>query len=235
MQGQESYRVMVVEDDQKIARILAEELERYGMAVSLVDDFARVKEAFCTNQPDLVLLDINLPRYDGYYWCRQIRSLSNVPIIFISARDHDVDQVRALESGGDDYISKPFNLELAVAKINSWLRRTYGEYAVHKHLDVLRVGDLVINRADSSASRGGTRVELSAKELDLLCTLAQHSGDIVRREELLEVLWDDESFVDDNTLTVNVSRLRRRLEDLGLGQAIETKRGLGYRLSVPGE
>lgn len=141
MQGQETYRVMIVEDDQKIARILAEELERYGMAVSLVEDFARVKEAFCTNQPDLVLLDINLPRYDGYYWCRQIRSLSKVPIIFISARDHDVDQVRALESGGDDYISKPFNLELAIAKINSWLRRTYGEYAVHKH-DVMLYGSL---------------------------------------------------------------------------------------------
>lgn len=235
MSVQQSYRVMLVEDDQKIARILAQELEKYGMTPVVVEDFAHVKEAFCSCQPDLVLLDINLPRFDGYYWCRQIRALSKVPIIFISARDQDVDQVRALESGGDDYISKPFNLELAIAKINSLLRRTYGEYAMHRQLDVLRVGDLVINRADSSVSRGETRIELTAKEFELLWILAQRSGDIVSREELLEVLWDDERFVDDNTLTVNVSRLRRRLEDLGLGQAIETRRGQGYRLCLSKE
>ena len=143
-----------------------------------------------------------------------------------------MDQVRALESGGDDYISKPFNLELAIAKINSLLRRTYGEYAVSKPLDVLAIGDVVINRADSSASRGDVRIELTAKELELLWILAQRNGTIVSREELLDVLWDDEEFVDDNTLTVNVSRLRRRLDELGLGQAIETRRGQGYRLSL---
>lgn len=202
------------------------------MVALIVEDFTRVKEAFCSSQPDLVLLDINLPKFDGYYWCRQIRTLSKVPIIFVSARDQDVDQVRALESGGDDYTSKPFNLELAIAKINSLLRRTYGEYAVSKPLDVLAIGDVVINRADSSASRGDVRVELTAKELELLWILAQRNGTIVSREELLDVLWDDEEFVDDNTLTVNVSRLRRRLDELGLGQAIETRRGQGYRLSL---
>ncbi|MGB4391396.1 MAG: response regulator transcription factor [Bacillota bacterium] len=232
MGGESGYRIMIVEDDQKIAKILAQELERYGMVALIVEDFTRVKEAFCSSQPDLVLLDINLPKFDGYYWCRQIRTLSKVPIIFVSARDQDVDQVRALESGGDDYISKPFNLELAIAKINSLLRRTYGEYAVSKPLDVLAIGDVVINRADSSASRGDVRVELTAKELELLWILAQRNGTIVSREELLDVLWDDEKFVDDNTLTVNVSRLRRRLDELGLGQAIETRRGQGYRLSL---
>lgn len=232
MGGESGYRIMIVEDDQKIAKILAQELERYGMVALIVEDFTRVKEAFCSSQPDLVLLDINLPKFDGYYWCRQIRTLSKVPIIFVSARDQDVDQVRALESGGDDYISKPFNLELAIAKINSLLRRTYGEYAVSKPLDVLAIGDVVINRADSSASRGDVRIELTAKELELLWILAQRNGTIVSREELLDVLWDDEEFVDDNTLTVNVSRLRRRLDELGLGQAIETRRGQGYRLSL---
>lgn len=232
MGGESGYRIMIVEDDQKIAKILAQELERYGMVALIVEDFTRVKEAFCSSQPDLVLLDINLPKFDGYCWCRQIRTLSKVPIIFVSARDQDVDQVRALESGGDDYISKPFNLELAIAKINSLLRRTYGEYAVSKPLDVLAIGDVVINRADSSASRGDVRVELTAKELELLWILAQRNGTIVSREELLDVLWDDEEFVDDNTLTVNVSRLRRRLDELGLGQAIETRRGQGYRLSL---
>lgn len=232
MGGESGYRIMIVEDDQKIVKILAQELERYGMVALIVEDFTRVKEAFCSSQPDLVLLDINLPKFGGYYWCRQIRTLSKVPIIFVSARDQDVDQVRALESGGDDYISKPFNLELAIAKINSLLRRTYGEYAVSKPLDVLAIGDVVINRADSSASRGDVRVELTAKELELLWILAQRNGTIVSREELLDVLWDDEEFVDDNTLTVNVSRLRRRLDELGLGQAIETRRGQGYRLSL---
>ncbi|HOB91137.1 MAG TPA: response regulator transcription factor [Bacillota bacterium] len=232
MGGESGYRIMIVEDDQKIAKILAQELERYGMVALIVEDFTRVKEAFCSSQPDLVLLDINLPKFDGYYWCRQIRTLSKVPIIFVSARDQDVDQVRALESGGDDYISKPFNLELAIAKINSLLRRTYGKHAVSKPLDVLAIGDVVINRADSSASRGDVRVELTAKELELLWILAQRNGTIVSREELLDVLWDDEEFVDDNTLTVNVSRLRRRLDELGLGQAIETRRGQGYRLSL---
>lgn len=235
MSREHGYRVMIVEDDQKIARILSQELERYGMTATMVEDLTQVKEAFCYNQPDLVLLDINLPRYDGYYWCRQIRTLSRVPIIFISARDQDIDQVRALESGGDDYISKPFNLELAIAKINSLLRRVYGEYAVNRPSDVLRVGDMVINRSDSSVSRGETRVELTAKELELLWILAERNGETVSREELLDVLWDDEKFVDDNTLTVNVSRLRRRLEDLGLGQAIETRRGQGYRLYLSSE
>jgi two-component system OmpR family response regulator len=235
MEQEQTYRVMLVEDDPKIAAILAEELERYGHRVSTARDYGRVKEEFATLKPDLVLLDINLPRFDGYYWCRQIRTISKVPILFISARDGDIDQVRALESGGDDYITKPFNLELVLAKVKSALRRAYGEYALVRDPEVLRQGDLLLNRGTNRVSRGEREVELTPKEFRLLWLLAERAGAIVSREELLEALWDDTDFVDDNTLTVNVARVRRRLEELGLPQAIETKRGQGYRLSLSGE
>lgn len=224
---------MLVEDDDKIASILKEELERYRYTVVIARDYDRIKEEFLALQPDLVLLDINLPLFDGYYWCRQIRTVSKVPIVFISARSGDVDQVRALESGGDDYVTKPFSLELVVAKVRSILRRTYGEYASGKDPDLAVAGDLVLNRSNNRVSRGGKSIELSPKEFKLLWCLVQRSGEIVSREDLLETLWDDVDFVDDNTLTVNVSRVRRRLEELGLApDIIQTKRGQGYRFEV---
>ncbi|HEY8346777.1 MAG TPA: response regulator transcription factor [Symbiobacteriaceae bacterium] len=227
-----SYRIMLVEDDEKIAGILAAELQRYGYEVVTAPDFSRVREAFLAARPHLVLLDINLPRFDGYYWCRQIRAVSKVPILFLSARSGDLDQVRALENGGDDYITKPFNLELALAKVRSALRRAYGEYAMGGEHTLLQVGDLLLNKSTNRVSRGGSEVELTPKEFQLLWTLAERAGEIVGREELLEALWDDIDFVDDNTLTVNVARLRRRLAELGLPDAIETKRGQGYRLAL---
>jgi two-component system OmpR family response regulator len=227
-----SYRIMLVEDDRKIGAILAEELERYGYAVVTVQDFARIKEEFLAAKPDLVLLDINLPRFDGYYWCRQIRLNSSVPILFISARAGEVDQVRALENGGDDYITKPFHLELVLAKVRSALRRAYGEYASARESDLLQVGSLLLNRSENRISRNGVTLELTPKEFRLLWLLAERERTIVTREEILEALWDDVEFVDDNTLTVNVARVRRRLAELGLPTAIETKRGQGYRLEL---
>jgi DNA-binding response OmpR family regulator len=229
-----SYQIMLIEDDPKIADILTGDLERYGYTVSRARDFSRVKDEFITLKPDLVLLDINLPRYDGYYWCRQIRTVSKVPIIFLSARDGDYDQVRALEHGGDDYITKPFNLDLALAKVKSTLRRTYGEYARVRDPELLQAGDLLLNRSLNRVARGDREIELTPKEFRLLWVLAGQDGAIVSREELLEALWDDQEFVDDNTLTVNVARVRRRLEELGLPEAIETKRGQGYRLHPGG-
>lgn len=227
------YRIMLVEDDQKIAGILAAELGRYGYDVVVTRDFSRVKEEFLAARPHLVLLDINLPRFDGYYWCRQIRTVSKVPILFLSARSGDMDQVRALENGGDDYITKPFNLELALAKVRSALRRAYGEYALGGESTLLQVGDLLLNQSANRVACGGAEIELAPKEFRLLWTLARRAGEIVGREELLEALWDDMDFVDDNTLTVNVARLRRRLAELGLPpDLIETKRGQGYRLAL---
>lgn len=226
------YRILLVEDDAKIAAILSEELERFGYDIVLARDFARIREEFVAANPQLVLLDINLPRFDGYYWCRHIRAVSKVPIIFISARADDFDQVRALENGGDDYITKPFNLELVVAKVRSALRRAYGEYAAGDGADVVSAGDLILHPATNRVSYRGEQLELSPREFRLLLCLARRPGEIVGREELLEALWDDIDFVDDNTLTVNVARVRRRLAELHLPAAIETKRGQGYRLAL---
>lgn len=224
---------MLVEDDDKIASILGEELERYGYNAFRATDYQRLKDEFLAIRPDLVILDINLPRYDGYYWCRQIRTVSKVPIIFISARTGDVDQVRALESGGDDYVTKPFSLELVIAKVRSILRRTYGEYARPQDPEVAMAGDLILNRSNNVVSRGNKSMELPPKEFKLLWCLVRRPGEIVSREDLLEALWDDVEFVDDNTLTVNVSRVRRRLEELGLSpDIIQTKRGQGYQLQI---
>lgn len=230
--GRTAYRIMIVEDDAKLSGILGDELRRFDYDVVKVAGDGNVKEAFIAHRPDLVLLDINLPRYDGFYWCRQIRTVSKVPIIFISARADDLDQVRALENGGDDYITKPFNLELVLAKVHSTLRRAYGEYALARDHDLVHVGDLIFNRTKNLVSYKGRETELSPREFRLLMSLAERPGEIVGRTELLEALWDDVDFVDDNTLTVNVTRVRRRLAELGLHDAIETKRGQGYRLNV---
>src|SRR5690606_2724807 len=154
MDRQAEYRIMIVEDDAKIAAILADELCRYGFQVVRTATDADVKEAFLAHRPHLVLLDVNLPRYDGFYWCRQLRAVSKAPIIFISARADDLDQVRALEHGGDDYITKPFNLELVVAKVHSSLRRAYGEYAAGRDDRLLHVKDLVLDRTNNNVSCG---------------------------------------------------------------------------------
>ncbi len=227
-----AYRIMIVEDDAKLSAILGDELRRFGHEVVEIPGDENVKEAFAAYLPDLVLLDINLPRYDGFYWCRQIRTISKVPIIFISARSDDLDQVRALENGGDDYITKPFNLELVLAKVHSTLRRAYGEYALARDHDLVHVGELLLNKAKNAVSYKGRDVELSPREFRLLLCLAERPGEIVERAELLEALWDDVEFVDDNTLSVNVTRVRRRLAEFGLHDAIETKRGQGYRLRI---
>lgn len=222
---------MLVEDDPKIAAILKEELVRYEYEVVSATDFGRIKDEFLAARPHLVLLDINLPRYDGFYWCRQIRTVAKVPILFVSAREGEMDQVRALENGGDDYIIKPFNLELVLAKVKSALRRAYGEYALGGEAELLRAGDLLLDRSRNRVSRGSAEAELTPKEFRLLWALAEQTGAIMSREDLLEALWDDVDFVDDNTLTVNVARVRRRLADLGLPDAVETKRGQGYLLN----
>lgn len=233
--SQQTYRIMLVEDDHKLARLLAGELERHGYGVVTLHRYDQVKQDFIANKPDLVLLDINLPLFDGFYWCRQIRTISKVPIIFISARAGDLDQVRALENGGDDYITKPFNMELVLAKVSSAFRRAYGEYALGREAEIIQIGGLMLNKTQNRVVHGTSEVELTPKEFRLLWCLAEYSGEIVNREDLLEALWDDVDFVDDNTLTVNVTRVRRRLAELGLPEAIETKRGQGYRLNLQKE
>ncbi|WP_068773852.1 response regulator transcription factor [Paenibacillus sp. FJAT-26967] len=227
------YRIFIVEDDDKIAGILKETLIKYGYEVGRAQRFHDIKNEGMQWKPDLILLDINLPRFDGFYWCRQIRTCSNVPIIFLSARTGDMDQVMAIENGGDDYLTKPFHLDVVLAKIKGALRRAYGEYAqAPSARDEWELGGLRLDRSKNSLVYTDKRVELTKNEALLLDCLASRPGSIVSREELLEALWDDVDFVDDNTLTVNVTRVRRKLEELGLPGVIETVRGQGYRLST---
>ena len=223
------YSIMIIEDDKKITELIEKTLVRYGYKTYVVEDFSNIKGEFIKNNPSLVLLDINLPFYDGFYWCRDIRTVSNVPIIFISARNSDMDQVMAIENGGDDYIAKPFSYDLLLAKIKGVIRRTYGSYAESN--EVQEVNGLLLHSNQNIVELHEKKIELSKKEFQLLHALLKNLNKIVSRETLLEILWNDTDFVDDNTLSVNITRLRKRLEELGITGAIETKRSQGYMMS----
>ena len=222
------YSIMIIEDDKKITELIQKTLQRYGYKTYVVEDFSNIKGEFIKNNPSLVLLDINLPFYDGFYWCRDIRTVSNVPIIFISARNSDMDQVMAIENGGDDYIAKPFSYDLLLAKIKGVIRRVYGSYAESN--EVQEVSGLFLHTNQNIVEFNEKKIELSKKEFQLLHALLKNLNKIVSRETLLEVLWNDTEFVDDNTLSVNITRLRKRLEELGINGAIETKRSQGYMM-----
>ena len=224
------YSIMIIEDDKKLSTLIKNHLERYGYKTYLVEDFSKIKTEFVSNNPNLVLMDINLPLFDGFYWCRDIRTVSNVPIIFISARDSDMDQVMAIENGGDDYITKPFSYDVVLAKIKGVIRRAYGSYAESNSSDVFEVNGLFLYIDQNIIEYKEKKVELSKKEFQLLYSLVKNKDKIVSRETLLEVLWNDIDFVDDNTLSVNMTRVRKRLEEIGIKDVIETKRGQGYRI-----
>lgn len=223
------FKILIVEDDRHLVRLLEEHLHKFGYAVQAVEDFANVRNQFGQYEPHLVLLDVNLPKYDGYYWCRQFRSVSTCPIIFISARNGKMDQVMALENGADDYITKPFDYEIAMAKIKSQLRRAYGSYAASNERSV-SVAGLTLDVDRLSISLGSLHTALSHTEAKILDELMQRSGQVVSRDRLLEKIWDDQAFVDDNTLNVYVTRVRKKLAVLGIEDGVQTIRGRGYRL-----
>jgi len=227
------HRIMIIEDDDKIADILASYLERYGYEPVRPSSLHDIKSEFLAACPHLVLLDINLPYMDGFYWCRQIRTVSNAPVIFISARSGDMDQVLALDNGGDDYITKPFSIDVVIAKVRAALRRAYGEYSTSAEADpdAYEIEGLYLHRGKSMVEWRGAQAFLTPKELRLLDLLARRLGQIVPRDRLLEALWDDVEFVDDNTLTVNVTRVKRKLRSIGVTGAIKTIRGAGYKLT----
>ncbi|BAB04474.1 response regulator transcription factor [Halalkalibacterium halodurans] len=224
------YKIFVIEDDRKMASIICQYFKKYGYEAQYAIDFDMIKQDFLDYRPDLVLLDINLPAFDGFYWCRQLRRLSNLPIIFLSARASEMDQVYAIENGGDDYITKPFHLEVLLAKVKGVLRRSYGDYAIPLNQNILEVDGLFFYRDRNTIELNGQKVECSPKEFRLLICLAEHVENIVSRDKLLEAIWDEIDFVDDNTLNVNIRRGRRRLEDIGITDAIQTVRGQGYCL-----
>ncbi|AMQ08676.1 response regulator transcription factor [Sporosarcina sp. SG10008] len=218
--------IFVVEDDKAIFDSLKERLGQWSFNVTGPNDFHDVMVDFINEKPHLVIMDIQLPSYDGFHWCREIRAISKVPIIFLSSRDHPMDMVMAMNMGADDYVQKPFHSDVLLAKIQALLRRTYayGEEAP----DVLEWNGAMIDMKRGVIRLGGNEVELTKNEFFILAVLVQSNDEIVSRDELIRKLWDDERFVNDNTLTVNVTRLRQKLTELGLGEAIVTKKGLGY-------
>ncbi|GAA0732212.1 response regulator transcription factor [Clostridium oceanicum] len=228
------YKIMIVEDDKNIAKLLADYIERYEYETLVVEDFNNVLDVFSIEKPDLVLLDINLPKYDGYFWCSRIRGKSLCPIIFISARDSEMNQVMAIESGADDYITKPFYYEVVLAKIKGQLRRAYGEYS-NKDSDkerVVEIEGLLLYPERLEISFGNEEINLSKKEMELLEVIIKKYPKVATREVLLEKLWDDQNFVDENTLNVNITRVRKKLNEIGINNSIETVRGSGYKLNV---
>jgi DNA-binding response OmpR family regulator len=220
------YKVMLIEDDMELASLIKECLEKYKYSVYEQKDFNSILEHFKEIQPDLVLLDINLPYYDGFYLCRAIRKKSKVPIIITSARSGDLDQVMAIELGADDYMTKPFTFEILLAKVKAAIRRTYGEYSIKS--SHLTVDSLILYENTLKMSFKEKMVELSKNEYKLIKHFIENKERIITREELFEQLWDDVSFVDDNTLTVNISRIKSKFSQLGIKELIKTKRGVGY-------
>jgi DNA-binding response OmpR family regulator len=226
------YRVMLIEDDHQLCGLIKENLERYGYEVILPKNFSNIEEEFLTINPNLVLLDINLPYYDGYYLCRSFRQKSTVPILMISARSQEMDQILAIELGADDFITKPFTFEMLQSKVKATLRRVYGEYAVKDDKNIC-VGSLCLDEKTMGLEYEGKRVELSKNVFKLLKKLMENKDSFVTREELIEEVWDSVTFVDDNTLTVNMTRIKQILSELGLKDLIKSKRGVGYMLQNP--
>lgn len=218
--------IMIIEDDQTISHLIASELTRWQHQPVLVQEFAQVFQEFEAAAPQLVLMDINLPVYDGYYWMQQIRATSKVPVIFISSRNTNMDMVMAMNMGGDDFVSKPFAMEVLLAKINALLRRTY-HYAEPASATLSHNG-LTLDLRTGQGAVGATTIDLSKNEYQLLQILMRHHGAVVSRNHLLRELWTDARFVDDNTLTVNINRLRKKIEAAGLPDYIQTKIGQGY-------
>ncbi|MFU1795943.1 response regulator transcription factor [Paenibacillus azoreducens] len=227
-------KILIIEDDAKIASLLKTHIEKYGYTAFRVADFAHVLDEFKEIGPHLVLLDVNLPMFDGFYWCRQIRSLSTCPVLFISARESEMDQVMALENGADDYITKPFYYDVVVAKIRSHLRRAYGSYSARTEERTVETSGLVLYPERFILTYRGETVELTQKESVLVEALMKKPDRIVSRGRLLDLMWEDKHFIDDNTLNVYITRIRKKLSELGLAEPVETVRGAGYKLKLEG-
>ena len=219
------YKILIVEDDEIIAAEIGRHLEKWGYETEAVTDFSNVLGSFGRFMPHLVLMDIGLPFYNGYYWCAQIRQISKVPIIFVSSASDNVSMVTAMQMGGDDLLPKPFDLQVLSAKVQAALRRAY-DFGPAARL--LSCGGAVLNLDHGTLTAAGQRVELTKNELKILQLLLEHKGQIVSREAIMEALWASDSFVDENTLSVNVGRLRKKLEAAGLCNFIRTCRGAGY-------
>lgn len=219
------YRILIVEDDDTIAKTVREHLIKWDYEVRCIEDLKRVDEEFRQFQPELVLMDILLPFYNGFHWCTQIRKNSNVPIIFVSSANDNMNIVMAMNMGGDDFIEKPFDLNVLTAKIQALLRRTY---AFAEQQNQLEHKGVLLNLNDATVSYEGEKLDLTKNEFKILQLLMENAGRIVRRDRIMERLWESDEFIDDNTLTVNITRLRKKLENIGVYDYITTKKGIGY-------
>ena len=220
-----TYKILLVEDDESIARPLASSLTSWGYSCVCASDFQNVLSTFSSEAPHLVLLDISLPFYNGYHWCTEIRKLSQTPIIFLSSASDNLNIVLAINMGADDFIAKPFDLNVLIAKIQALLRRTY-DFSVPS--DLLECSGVSLRSCDSTVFYQGRSIELSRNESRILQVLFQNHGHIVSRATLMQRLWETDCFVDENTLSVNIARLRKKLSEIGVENLISTKKGTGY-------
>ena len=219
------YRILIVEDDEIIAGAIAAKLQKYGLKTAIAEDFQRIDEEFLRYDPALLILDISLPFYNGYMWCEKIRQFSKVPVLYISSMSDNMNIIMAMNMGADDYLAKPFDLDVLVAKVQALLRRAY-DYKVDN--EIIKVGDFILRIDDQSLIKGKQHIELTKNEFRILRTLFEAAGRLVSRDELMQKLWETNEFIDDNTLTVNIARLRKKLEDVGIYDFIITKKGQGY-------
>ena len=219
-------KIFIIEDEEKIRLELSTFLNRYGYETSYSTDFENIVDISLKEEPDIILLDINLPYYDGYYICREIRRKSNVPIIVVTSRNSEVDELMSMNLGADDFVTKPYNTQILLARISSLLRRTYQ----NMDLEIFEFKGLKYSMSTSEMEFDNNKVELTKNESRILYTLIKNKEKIVSRNELMKSLWQNDEFVDDNTLTVNINRLRKKLEEVGAVDYLQTKRGQGYIL-----
>ena len=218
--------ILLVEDDMTLFKELSEELEQWDFQVHGISDFNDVMSKFEAVNAAIVIMDVKLPKYDGFYWTRKIREVSNTPILFLSSRDNPMDQVMSMELGADDYVQKPFNTSVLIAKLQAIYRRVY-QFSIEE-MGVFSGQETTLDLSKDSISKGDAQIYLSKTEMVILEMLVKKQNQIVTRDTLITALWDDEAFVSDNTLTVNVNRLRKKLADIDMNDAIETKIGKGY-------
>lgn len=218
------YKIMIIEDNEKIRNELSDFLGKNGYEALAPHDFEHVLEAIDTQKPDLLLLDLNLPVYDGHFICREVRKKSNLPIIIVTSRDSDMDELISMNLGADDFVTKPYNLQILLARLSRVLQRTYE----HASSNILYIHDIALDVSKSTLTYQGKTVDLTKNEQRIMHCLFQNKNKIVSRNELMQHMWDCDLFVDDNTLTVNINRLRKKLEYLRLDDLIQTKRGMGY-------
>lgn len=220
------FKIFVVEDDPIILNVLRDSLSKWDFEVLSVEDFQQVDKEILEAQPHLVLMDISLPSQNGYHWCQQVRMHSDVPIVFLSSSSEDMNLVMAMSLGADDFIVKPFSVDVLTAKIQALLRRTY---TYESQNNIMQYKDFMLDMQSMIVSMGENKIELTKNEFQLLQLLFQSPGKVINRDEMMRKLWDTDSFIDDNTLTVNITRLRKKIEELSSEtDIIQTKRGVGY-------